>query len=469
MTLGKFHAVEVPVWGEIGVTVGILAAELERAGAAPPTSAADVAERWAIWRREKARRLRRRPRPGRELGGGLRRPRARGARRRRHRRRRRQQHLFASDATSSATRQAVLMSGYLGSIGFALPGGDGRLGRDAGGRSALQRAQGASRSPATAASASTWPSSRRAVKYGMNITHVLLNNGELGKISQGAARRASGRSGRPICTTPTSPHTPSSAAGSASASTRATSSTRRSSGPRPRRSRPGRRPHRPRAGLRSPNEEDPPRRLDRARRSHAGASTRRQRRPRRRPLRRRGLAALRPLPPPRRPARRRIRARRGPDLRRPRLGLPLDDRRQRVQQRGAARRSSPPGSTTGDGARSTRTRSAAWEREHPQPFDRDAYQGMLPGPPRHPGGAPRPDRSGAGGRMASNEVGHHGPVAAMGVARGELPRWDDIQFADRAAGRGCRCSTMCRSARSWSSGRARRGRCGSTSRSSCPT
>ena len=37
---------------------------------------------------------------------------------------------------------------------------------------------------ATVASASTWRSFTTAVKYGMDITHVLLHNGELGKISK---------------------------------------------------------------------------------------------------------------------------------------------------------------------------------------------------------------------------------------------------------------------------------------------
>jgi len=74
------------------------------------------------------------------------------------------------------TRQSVLMSGYLGSIGFGFPAamgawaaapdrptiavtGDGGFGQYMG-------------------------ELTTAVKYGMNITHVLLNNNELGKISK---------------------------------------------------------------------------------------------------------------------------------------------------------------------------------------------------------------------------------------------------------------------------------------------
>jgi len=54
MALGKFHPVDVPVWGEIGVTCALM---LERLG---ETAAEDqrpqIAERWRIWREEKARR-----------------------------------------------------------------------------------------------------------------------------------------------------------------------------------------------------------------------------------------------------------------------------------------------------------------------------------------------------------------------------------------------------------------------------
>src|SRR3954470_8957209 len=53
--LGKFHAVDVPVWGEVGVVVDRLRAELPE-GAAPTVQADQLAERWAIWRAEKARR-----------------------------------------------------------------------------------------------------------------------------------------------------------------------------------------------------------------------------------------------------------------------------------------------------------------------------------------------------------------------------------------------------------------------------
>ena len=55
MVLGKFHAVDVPVWGEIGVTAALLKDGLTGGHEASDQSA-EVAERWAIWRAEKSRR-----------------------------------------------------------------------------------------------------------------------------------------------------------------------------------------------------------------------------------------------------------------------------------------------------------------------------------------------------------------------------------------------------------------------------
>ena len=48
LVLGKFHAVDVPVWGEIGVTARLLAERLfGRSKTEDQTG--DVAARWAIW------------------------------------------------------------------------------------------------------------------------------------------------------------------------------------------------------------------------------------------------------------------------------------------------------------------------------------------------------------------------------------------------------------------------------------
>lgn len=69
----------------------------------------------------------------------------------------------------------------------------------------------------------------------------------------------------------------------------------------------------------------------------------------------------------------------------------------------------------------------AWERENPQPFQREAYQGIYQDPT---GTADEPHVKFIR-ELAANglsKVGHHGPVKAMGVPRSQLPSWDDIQF-----------------------------------------
>ena len=69
----------------------------------------------------------------------------------------------------------------------------------------------------------------------------------------------------------------------------------------------------------------------------------------------------------------------------------------------------------------------AWAVDHPQPYRRDDYLGLyqdVHGAPEEPHRA-HIDRL---ARLGPEGVGHHGPVSAMGVARQELPSWDDIQL-----------------------------------------
>jgi glutamate synthase domain-containing protein 2 len=71
---------------------------------------------------------------------------------------------------------------------------------------------------------------------------------------------------------------------------------------------------------------------------------------------------------------------------------------------------------------------AAWRRDNPQPYQRDAYQGTYQD---HSKGSPAETHVKFIRELATNgleRVGHHGPVAAMGVPRNELPQWDDLQF-----------------------------------------
>ena len=66
---------------------------------------------------------------------------------------------------------------------------------------------------------------------------------------------------------------------------------------------------------------------------------------------------------------------------------------------------------------------AAWELDNPQPSDRTAYQGVW----QDPHGTPEEPHVGTIRALAADglaKVGHHGPVAAMGVPRDQLPRCD---------------------------------------------
>ncbi len=181
MHLGKFHSVTLPVWGDIGAFCDALKiTDCTNPGAADQTS--ELAERWDIWRREKQHRLEE------DLGKGI--------------------HSFAifdalgrlvpddtifavdvGNNTYSFGRyletkgsQRVLMSGYLGSIGFGFPAAMGAWAatqdkEDLKGRKivSISGDGGFGQYPMEFTT---------AVKYGMDITHILLHNGELGKISK---------------------------------------------------------------------------------------------------------------------------------------------------------------------------------------------------------------------------------------------------------------------------------------------
>jgi len=180
LALGRFHPVDVPVWGEIGVTVDALRERLAGGGAATDQRG-EVAERWAIWREEKARRRQ-------DEGDGvdsasifdaLTRALPEDA-------------ILAVDVGNNTysfgryfecARQAVLMSGYLGSIGFALPAAMGAWAatQEDDTRFAGRKVVSVSGDGGFGQYMGEWLT---AMKYGMDITHVLVNNGQLGKISK---------------------------------------------------------------------------------------------------------------------------------------------------------------------------------------------------------------------------------------------------------------------------------------------
>ena len=175
MALGRFHAVDIPLLGHCAVTARLLAGRIGDTYRCTDHRP-EVAERWQIWRAEKA--SRRDDDKGRGLNSAL---------------------LFdilgrlvdpdavlcvdVGNNTYSFGRyfevqqQSVLMSGYLGSIGFGFPAAMGAW-------AAVGQSRQIVGISGDAGFGQYAMEMTTAVKYDMNITHVLLNNAELGKISK---------------------------------------------------------------------------------------------------------------------------------------------------------------------------------------------------------------------------------------------------------------------------------------------
>ena len=69
----------------------------------------------------------------------------------------------------------------------------------------------------------------------------------------------------------------------------------------------------------------------------------------------------------------------------------------------------------------------SWQRQHPQPYHRDEYQGLYKdfhGTPDEPHTQYIHELA----KKGAEGIGHHGPVTAMGIAAPELPQWDKIQI-----------------------------------------
>lgn len=70
----------------------------------------------------------------------------------------------------------------------------------------------------------------------------------------------------------------------------------------------------------------------------------------------------------------------------------------------------------------------AWHRQHPQPYNRDAYLGQYADPTSATLEEPHNSHIQRLAREGLSVLGHHGPVSAMGVPLAQLPSWDDLQF-----------------------------------------
>jgi len=174
MAIGRFHPVTVPVLGDVANTAELIADALDDANAMDQRS--DVAARWALWRDEKRSRLA----DDRSHGVGA------AALFDALARHTDPDAVICVDVGNNAysfgryfevDQHNVLMSGYLGSIGFALPAAMGAWAAVGGERQVVAVA-GDGGLGQYAMELTT------AVKYDMDITVVVLDNQELGKISK---------------------------------------------------------------------------------------------------------------------------------------------------------------------------------------------------------------------------------------------------------------------------------------------
>ncbi|MDO5980584.1 thiamine pyrophosphate-binding protein [Flavivirga spongiicola] len=173
--LSKFHKVDAALWGEISETLAIIE-EQSKGKLNTVDRRSEIAKRWAIWKEEKASRLKDESEAGLssiavfeamnkvvpdnaviavDVGNNT----------------------YSFGRYFEPKNQSILMSGYLGSIGFSLPAAMGAW-----------AAQGKDR-PIWSVSGDGGfgqylGEMMTLVKYNMNIKHVLLNNLEIGKISK---------------------------------------------------------------------------------------------------------------------------------------------------------------------------------------------------------------------------------------------------------------------------------------------
>lgn len=175
MTLGKFNTVDVPLLGDIGVTLSQIVNSDKLRQKSNPKVVEEIATRWQHWRQEKERRQKDKSVKGLnsasifdvmsktvpkdavicvDVGNNT----------------------YSFGRYFESSNQTILMSGYLGSIGFAFPAAMGAWSANTGRKIIAVAGDGGF--------GQYMVEFTTAVKYDMPILLILLNNSELGKITK---------------------------------------------------------------------------------------------------------------------------------------------------------------------------------------------------------------------------------------------------------------------------------------------
>ena len=177
LALAKFHAIDLPIWAELGQTAKILNEQLTERAIQSIAQTAAIAERWAIWKKEKAKRL------TEDNGNGVSSVAVFEA----------MNQLIPADAAIAVDvgnntysfgryfeceHQSIVMSGYLGSIGFGYAAAMGLWAATEGQNKTVVAVTGDGGFGQYMGELVT------AEKYKMPIKHILLNNSQLGKKSK---------------------------------------------------------------------------------------------------------------------------------------------------------------------------------------------------------------------------------------------------------------------------------------------
>jgi pyruvate oxidase len=174
LVIAKFHDIELPVWGEIGITAKLFSDGISNSKAIDQRP--DIANRWKLWKAEKENRLKD------DKGNGISSISVFEAMNRLAP----INAVMCVDVGNNAysfgryfetKNHSFIMSGYLGSIGFGYPAAMGAVMAVKGSRPVIA-VTGDGGFAQYMAEVTT------AVKYKMPIKHILINNGELGKISK---------------------------------------------------------------------------------------------------------------------------------------------------------------------------------------------------------------------------------------------------------------------------------------------